>query len=479
MRGRTGTPTAVLTALLVGACAVGCASTGDRAGGTRPAAPLVLKVVNTRTAEEIQPFVDQVKRLSGGRIALNVTSQWHSLEEGYEPRAIKAVEDGQAAVGLVPTRAFHDSGVTSFDALGAPLTIDSRALEERVLSSGVATTMLQGLGPVGLHGLGVLPGPMRKPVGLTRSLASASDYRGATIAISASPVSERALAALGATPVASLFQGVPMSRFDGLEQQIESVAGNEYDAPGSSITANVNLWPRPLVLFANQKAFDALPASARGVLQEAAAAAVPVATSGLKALEAADVGIICRRGRARFVYATTAQLEQLRSGFAPVYAWLRADPSTATAIDQINGMRSGLEQAVTTETPTCKGTAGNVGQPPAVTPVDGVWQTTFSKAELAASPLNNDENNDGNWGTLTWTLAHGKFRLTQTNNVTHGSGSGTYTVTRDILTIHQDNGEVFTLRWSIYKNTLTLRRDESLGVGPLPLVLKPWTRLGR
>jgi TRAP-type C4-dicarboxylate transport system substrate-binding protein len=618
MRDHTKT-LAVCMALLVAAGTAGCTRTGDRAGGTRPVTPLVLKVLNTRGANDIQPFVDQVKTRSGGAISLDVTNKWHSADVQTEPDAIKAVEAGQAAIGFVPTRAFHDLGVTSFDALNAPLTVDSLALEERVLGSDLAMTMLKGVAAMGLHGLGVLPGPMRKPVGLTRTLIAPSDYRGARIAISASPVSARALAALGANPVASPFEGASVAQYDGIEQQIGSVAGNQYDATGSTVTANVNLWARPIALFANTKMFDALPASTRALLQKAAVSALPAAFRIQAAGETDGLGSLCRRGRVQFVKATAAQVAQLRSAFRPVYAWLRGDPATATAIDRINAMRSGLEDAVTTETPSCQPTGGSSVEANSVTPLDGVfesnvtaqellshgspdataenighivwvfdrgrvvqgqeskdgctwgygtfavsgrqitfdmingggiapnnagtkpgdhgvmtwnfyhdiltlsptvpgrywikpmrrvqttptaalfsrrcpppdaafpartaldgtWSTTFSKAELASSALllDQEEINDQNWGTQTLTFASGQYRENQTNKVTNGSASGTYAVRGDTVFIYQDNGEIFAMRWSIYKNTLTLRRDKALGVGPTPLVLRPWTRV--
>jgi TRAP-type transport system periplasmic protein len=477
MRDHTKT-LAVSIALLVAAGTAGCTSTGDRAGGTRPVTPLVLKVLNTRGPNDIQPFVDQVKTLSGGRITLDVTNKWHSADVQAEPDAIKAVEAGKAAIGFVPTRAFHDLGVTSFDALNAPLTVDSLALEQRVLGSDLATTMLKGVATMGLHGLGVLPGPMRKPVGLTRTLIAPSDYRGARIAISASPVSARALAALGASPVANPFEGASMAQYDGIEQQIESVDGNHYDATGSTITANVNLWARPIALFANTKMFDALPAGTRALLQKAAVSALPAATRVQAAAAAGGLGNLCRRGRIHFVDATAAQVAQLRTAFDPVYAWLRGYPATAAAIDRINAMRSGLEDAVTTETPSCQTTGGGTGQANAGTPLDGVWKTTFSKADLAASTLiDPEEINDDNWGTQTLTFANGQYTQTETNAVRHSSSAGTYAVKGAILVMHQENGEIFTMRWSIYKDTLTLRRDKTLGVGPTPLVLKPWAKV--
>jgi hypothetical protein len=114
------------------------------------------------------------------------------------------------------------------------------------------------------------------------------------------------------------------------------------------------------------------------------------------------------------------------------------------------------------------------------TPLDGTWKTSFTKAELIASPLltDNGEINDGNWGDMTMTFDHGRFTSTQRNTIEHGTGSGTFTVTGDAIYMHIDQtGENFAYRWSIFRNTLTFKRDETIGGGPTPSLVKPWTRV--
>ena len=60
------------------------------------------------------------------------------------------VEAGKADLGWTGSRAFDSVGVASFDALHAPLLIDSYALEQRVLKSPVVGDMLDGLKPLGV-----------------------------------------------------------------------------------------------------------------------------------------------------------------------------------------------------------------------------------------------------------------------------------------------------------------------------------------
>lgn len=606
----------------------GCQVTGDRAGGDLAPAPVVVSVIDTR-GEEMRPYSDEVTRLSRGRLLLHgAEAKWHVHQLSAEQDAIRAVARGQAVLGLVPARAFDAVGVTSFDALTAPLLVDSLAFETKVLGTQRLTTrMLAGVDPLGLTGLGILPGPMRKPVGLSRPLIGPRDYRGARIALSPSSLGSKVLTTLGAVPVSSSFEGASMTGFDGLEQQAESVAGNQYDVPGSTITANVNLSPRPLVLIANTVALERLSSRDQEVLREAAAGAV-VTTARAQAASAAEgTAVLCRRGNVRFVRATGEQLAALRSALAPVTAELRRDPVTAAAMADIESLHAGYEHAADAEAPVCVASpAGDVadaaaqhlldgtytvttspadgenvpenwgrwvylmdhgrlaftqenatactwgygryavrGQqmvwdigdgggiaptgafnkpgehfvfswslfdgalilgpvtpttpgmaveansptnfrarpwhrlsavplraalsrrcpPPTAafvrpSPVDGAWRTTFSKHALAVSPLllDAEEVNDDNWGTLTLTFRGDGWTLDQRNAVSHGTSWGSFTVAGDVLTVHNEKGEVFAMRWSTYRNQLVLRRDPALGVAPTPVVLQPFTRVG-
>ena len=70
---------------------------------------------------------------------------------------------------------------------------------------------------------------MRLPAGITRPLRTPEEFSGARIAFNSSGVAERSLQTLGAIPVKSGSKGADMSGYDGLEQQIESIAGNQYD----------------------------------------------------------------------------------------------------------------------------------------------------------------------------------------------------------------------------------------------------------
>ena len=262
-------------ALAVTLVLAGCSSTGARtdaaaaiediagdattASGTAVTGTTVLHAILPIDTGEGKPFADEVGRLSGGVVRVALESGWHATSLTAERDAIAAVKSGDVDLGIVPARAFHDAGVTAFDALVAPMTIDSLDLEVAVLKDPLVADMLDALQGTGLTGVGMLPGPIRHPSGITRALTTPADYAGAKIAISPSVVAERSLQALGAATTATPFEHADIRGFDGAELQASAVHGNDYDKVITDIVGNAGLWPRPLVIIANPAKIGALP----------------------------------------------------------------------------------------------------------------------------------------------------------------------------------------------------------------------------
>jgi len=154
----------------------------------------------------------------------------------------------------------------------------------------------------------------------------------------------------------------------------------------------------------------------------------------------------------------------------------RLDTAETAAIDAITALKDpNVEPYVIAP---C-GTAASKPSPQiGPTALDGTWKMTDTRDELASSPFLDDIGslNDENWGDFTLTFANGAFTATQTNPIESSSGSGTFTVDGDTVTMAGDNGETFEYRWSIYKDTLTFKRDRTLPfAAPTPMLVKPWT----
>src|SRR5262249_5044181 len=161
---------------------------------------------------------------------------------------------------------------------------------------------------LGLKGLGILPGSLRRPTGITKTFTGPQDFAGARIGYFPSAVGEKTLKTLGATPVGWASEGTSVSGFDAVETQVRSVP--QYVPVMRSVTANVVLWPRPNVLVATPKAYQGLTEQQRSWLHSALRYAVaPIVQSELHIDE--DLGILCRNAQFGFVRATAAEISAL------------------------------------------------------------------------------------------------------------------------------------------------------------------------
>jgi TRAP-type C4-dicarboxylate transport system substrate-binding protein len=473
---------AVLAAVL--AVLVGCTGPGlDKAGGQQAGQPVVLTLASfPGFTAEVDGFANNVRRLSGGTMRVDIRSGWLGPVQ-FEKGLIADVRAGKADLGVVGSRAWDAVGVSSFRALDAPLLIGSYGLQDRVVRSPMIGQMLQGLGPLGLAGIGVLPGPLRKPLGITRPLLKSADYAGLRIGVRQWPVAAATMRALGATPVWWLPATGAMTGLDAIEQGISSIQENQLDKAGRYLTANVSWWPRPLVLFANGKAWAGLTAAQRRVLREAVTGDLAAETNLVRGNERTDTAILCRRGLLRFLTASPADLAALRRAVQPVYDQLERDPQTRRYIRQIEAMRKGLSPE---PAPGCAPTAQLADT---AGPLDGVWQFTTTAADLQAAGAPQSDIIPENYGTYTFVIDRGRFAFTQQNRQACTWAYGTFTLKGDLFEwlftdgggIAPDNaynkpGEFFTFRWSLYRGVLTLSPVAG-AVSPNPSAGKPWLRI--
>jgi TRAP-type C4-dicarboxylate transport system substrate-binding protein len=469
----------LVVALAIGAFG-GCAGLGSDKAGSGPGhrRPVVTLTLAFFTGEdEIDGFVSEVKRLSGGSIEIDVKTNWRWGQVNYENGLIADVRAGKADIGVVGSRAWDSVGVDSFRALGAPLLINSYALQARVLASPLVARMLGGMSPLGLDGIGVLPGPLRHPAGIVRPLLGPSDYSGLRIGTQQSLVAGATLRALGATPV-WFPAGGPPPRVDGVEQEISSIQGPLYRRV-SYVTANVVLWPRPLVVFANERAFAKLTPAQRRILVEAAAADDAPQTKFERGTERVDAATMCRARAWRFVTASDADVTALRRAVQPVYTNLERDPATRREIAQIDAM---APVTAPEPAPSCAQSAATGAQPGLL---DGVYQYSVTLADLKAAGADPTELTASNIGKTTFLIDRGAFAMTIVNPKACVRAFGTLRVSGDkLITYFFSYGgggpgatpNVFTFYWSLYRDLLTLRRVPG-ATSPTNAIAKPWRRV--
>ena len=98
----------------------------------------------------------------------------------------------------------------------------------------------------------------------------------------------------------------------------------------------------------------------------------------LRAGDEETIGTACRNG-VRFVDASPDALLALRDAVEPVYASLRANAATDSAIDAIDALRTGDRYSV-----TCPADTTAPAPEARATEIDGSWTACPTEAEIIA-----------------------------------------------------------------------------------------------
>jgi TRAP-type C4-dicarboxylate transport system substrate-binding protein len=349
----------IITALafLASGCAVQ-GPFGDKAGGV-PGGKVVLRLANVSSQLQERPavayFIRRVEVLSGGNISIRVLYNWKSPQRNAEQEVVRATAAGTSAdLGVVGTRVFDTMGVSSLQALTAPMLVDSYPLENAVLHSRIPTHMLAGVARLGVTGLALIGNGMRKPVAVKKPLLGPKDWRGIRFGTYLSKLQEDAIRALGATPVVAFSalrtHYLQTGLLTGFEMNALTYYVNGYWSQARFITANVNLWPQVDVLVANPSVLAHLTPQQRGWLEQAAREAADRSATMMSRAESMVTPTICSRG-ARFVNASGADLASLRKAFAALYARLERDAQTKSFIARIQSMKPAVPAGPTPAIP--------------------------------------------------------------------------------------------------------------------------------
>jgi TRAP-type C4-dicarboxylate transport system substrate-binding protein len=451
----------------------------DKAGGEDRLAPVVLTFATNQAflPDQLGTYPQEVERLSGGTLRIDVKVAWRWDEPTQETGLIADVQAGKIDMAWIGARAFDSVGLKSFEALVAPFLVDSYDLEGRVFDAGIPGRMLEGLDTIGLAGIGVLPGPLRKMTGTSHPFANPRDFADQVVGTSGGALAEQTFRALGATP-RLIATDRKLDGLDGFDYQLEAVP---QDA-AASVVANLNLWPRPLVVVMNVDRFNGLNSEQQQILRRAVADAVKPALEATRADEAHAGSGLCIVGM-NVVTATASDFAALRHAVQPVYASLEQDPETYAFLREIRSLKA--------HSPAEPESFGCSPEPTAdrseVTPFDGVYEVTISAEDLRHA---GDPNPiPANFGAYTYVFDRGRFAFTQQSDAICTWQYGTYVVDGDRVEWtfldggatpdgngHNNPGEFFVFGWSLYRDTLTLTAVPG-ETSPAPTLVKPWHRL--
>jgi C4-dicarboxylate-binding protein DctP len=458
---------AAIVSLLLAACAGG--SEGDKAGGD--AAPVTLRLATIEGrgapyADGVAEFARQVENLSAG--ALRVDIVWDGAVEyfgafgpGADQKVAGLVQNGKMDLGLIPARAWDELGVTSLQALQAPLLVSREDLVEQVVQSELAEEMLAGLDQAGVVGLAMLPEGLRHPVGFEHPFLRLADFAGATIRANPSNVSYRFLEALRAKPVDIWGDAFSLAAANGEIDGAESgfAWGGTMPSP-STFTANITFYPKVNALVANEDTFGRLSDEHREILRQAAAKALRHVVQNAPT-EAERAAVYCRNGGA-IAFAGEADVAALEQAAEPVYAALQADPLTKKLIEQIRAMKTQATSsgdAITPCGPASSGAPTTTSAEPSEFP-EGVYRANLPPEYLIEKGMDPQTAYELG-GIVTLTIKDGRWRGHTQSAHNWPDCGGPYSVEAGRVSLRDDRCDppashlVMSARWKLEDGELT------------------------
>lgn len=318
------------------------AASGDTTGGP---AETTLNIGYVTTAQHpyglaLQAFADKVAADSGGKLAINLLPTYGG---GNDLTLLDDVAGGTVDGGSVSSAVWDGKEVTSFEALQMPFLITSYAVLSGVLNSPIAADMLKGTEKLGITGLAIHEGGLRKPVANGACLTAPADFDGAKIRSVESPVLVDGLSALGANPtplpLADVYLALKQGTVDAMEANLGLIFTQKFYEVTTCITGNVNLWPFPTVLGMNTERWNSLSEEEQGWLTDAAAEIDDESIAVLTDPSSTLVADLCATGL-KFGTATPADQEALRAAVEPVYEQYTANEETAAFVEAIEEIKA-------------------------------------------------------------------------------------------------------------------------------------------
>jgi TRAP-type C4-dicarboxylate transport system substrate-binding protein len=380
MNTRSGRLTAVVASILTILLTVtACGAPPGRGIGSQPASVVLSLANGNHDHEGLKTFADSAAAATGGTVTIEFKDAVHEGELAYESAIIDDVAAGTYDLGWAAPRPWHGKGVTSFDALMAPFLIDSYALQAAVLESGLEQAMLAGLDGTGLVGLGILPGPLRRVATAEGGFRGPGDLRGKVVGIQDADIAAMTFEAFGGSTKA-IPSGGSLGAVDAVEQQLGSMVGNRYHKDFPHVTVDLALWPRPVILFASKARFDSLSNEQQTALRGVAKQLLTSTTAALESEDATALGYLCEDG-ADIVVAGSDATTALLNAVEPVYDELKKDTATASMLERIAEMKTGIKAA--TPSTSCPSLSSPAPQTAGGFP-EGTYEARLSCDELEA-----------------------------------------------------------------------------------------------
>ena len=420
---------ALIVTAIVALAASGCeGSDSNKLGATKRTEAKVLSMaIATGPLLGLEQFAEAVGRSSGGRLRIEYRNEWRRGEADAELALVGDVAHGKADLGSVPSRAMSPLGIPVFDALQAPLLIDSYELEERVVRSDVVRDMASRMESLGVEPVGVLPGPMQYLL-TTMPVDKPADLSGHVIGYSGYEHAARTLEALGARPRAVPAAPPDYDGLDGALANTDPLTASGFHRQARHLVANIAFWPRPIVVFASPR----VDSADLEILRRAATAALPQVLAQEEDREREQTQEMCRAG----VQPHQVDVAALKRAVRPVYERLESDPGTSRVVESIRTIARDLKAP-----PSVLRCAAS--RPASETLPVGTYEVTITRADAREYGL---EDEFAGSQRFTLEITPDEFILRDIANAEIGI-QGPYSVFRDRFVGNGTNGDQLTARW--------------------------------
>jgi TRAP-type C4-dicarboxylate transport system substrate-binding protein len=336
----------VLVSLTAALVLIGTAS--PMVAAADPAVTLRLAIVDAEDNTQgplARAFIQEVSTRSGGTITIDpIWSAGGGAESGYEQSVTRQLVQGQADLALVPSRGWDAAGVTSLEAIEAPLLISDEATANAIATSPIADELLAGMQEGGAVGLAMWPEDMVHPAqgGCVEPITRPEQFRGKVIRAVPSAVTLDIIKTLGASQVFYDSYGADVGncKINGL---FVSLRRAPQSFNGGDITGDITLSPRMDVLAANATSFAGLSPDQQAALRDAAIAVRDTAI-GEWPSEIDSANRWCQVGGTVIAAGPEGSAAFVRA-LQPVTDHLMADPAAAKAITEIRDLKAAITPA--------------------------------------------------------------------------------------------------------------------------------------
>lgn len=424
----------LIVTAIVALAATGCdGSDANKLGATNQTKAKVLTMANGFAGPllGLEQFAQAVASVSEGRLRIEYRNKWRFGEPNAELDLLGDVADGRADLGWVASRALSPLGMPEFDALQAPLLIDSYELEERVLGSDVVRDMAGRMGSLGVEPISVLPGPLQFLL-TTMPVTEPADLSGRVVGYSGYDHGARTLEALGARPRSVAAVAADYGGLDGGVAHTDPLTESGFHRQAKHLAANLVFWPRPLVVFASPR----VDSADLEILRRAATETIPRLRAAEEERERDQTEAMCLTG----LQLHEVDLAAMKRAVRPVYARMLSDASSRRVIESIQTIARGLNapRSVLRCPPASSRPADET------IPV-GTYEVTITQAEARRA---GSEEGGYSGGRFTLEIQPDEFILRDVTETPAEIGiQGPYSVFRDRFVGNGTNGDKLTARW--------------------------------